>query len=163
MPRDTPRYSQFFSPGISNEAIMRRTLHCAAFLSIAMFLRLASGAHAADDALPAATINGEGPDWKVLGLDDFNNVNCDPDTWSTADGTIRCTGQPVGVIRSKLPLTNWFLAMHLLTQAKNNVSALELKRHLGVASLVRPQRSIRRALSQQSDAGRPCADPTDGS
>ncbi len=33
---------------------------------------------------------------------------------------------------SKLPLTRWFLAMHLLTQVKNNVSALELKRHLGV-------------------------------
>jgi ribosomal protein L37AE/L43A len=33
---------------------------------------------------------------------------------------------------SKLPLTIWFLAMHLLTQSKNNVSALELKRHLGV-------------------------------
>jgi ribosomal protein L37AE/L43A len=33
---------------------------------------------------------------------------------------------------SKLPLSRWFLAMHLLTQAKNNVSALELKRHLGV-------------------------------
>jgi len=33
---------------------------------------------------------------------------------------------------SKLPLTRWFLAMHLITQAKNNVSALELKRHLGV-------------------------------
>jgi ribosomal protein L37AE/L43A len=33
---------------------------------------------------------------------------------------------------SKLPLRCWFLAMHLLTQAKNNVSALELKRHLGV-------------------------------
>ena len=33
---------------------------------------------------------------------------------------------------TKLPLTAWFLAMHLLTQAKNNVSALELKRHLGV-------------------------------
>ena len=31
-----------------------------------------------------------------------------------------------------MPLTRWFLAMHLLTQAKNNVSALELKRHLGV-------------------------------
>jgi transposase-like protein len=25
---------------------------------------------------------------------------------------------------TKLPLTRWFLAMHLLTQAKNNVSAL---------------------------------------
>lgn len=33
---------------------------------------------------------------------------------------------------TKLPLKTWFLAMHLLTQAKNNVSALELKRHLGV-------------------------------
>jgi hypothetical protein len=30
------------------------------------------------------------------------------------------------------PLTRWFLAMHLLTQSKNNVAALELKRHLGV-------------------------------
>jgi ISXO2-like transposase domain/Transposase zinc-ribbon domain len=34
---------------------------------------------------------------------------------------------------TKLPLTRWFLAMHMLTQAKNNVSALELKRHLGVS------------------------------
>ena len=33
---------------------------------------------------------------------------------------------------TKLPLTCWFVAMHLMTQAKNNVSALELKRHLGV-------------------------------
>lgn len=34
---------------------------------------------------------------------------------------------------TKLPLTLWFLAMHLLTQAKNNVAALELMRHLGVS------------------------------
>lgn len=34
---------------------------------------------------------------------------------------------------SKVPLTSWYLAMHLLTQSKNNVSALELKRHLGVS------------------------------
>ncbi len=33
---------------------------------------------------------------------------------------------------TKLALRQWFLAMHLLTQSKNNVSALELKRHLGV-------------------------------
>jgi ribosomal protein L37AE/L43A len=33
---------------------------------------------------------------------------------------------------TKLPLTRWFLAMQLLTQSKNNVSALELKRHLGI-------------------------------
>lgn len=34
---------------------------------------------------------------------------------------------------TKLPLTTWFLAMHLLTQSKNNVSALELSRLLGVS------------------------------
>jgi ribosomal protein L37AE/L43A len=34
---------------------------------------------------------------------------------------------------TKLPLSRWFLAMQLLTQSKNNVSALELKRQLGVS------------------------------
>lgn len=34
---------------------------------------------------------------------------------------------------SKVALTKWFLAMHLMTQAKNNVSALELMRHVGVS------------------------------
>lgn len=34
---------------------------------------------------------------------------------------------------SKLPLSRWFLAMQLLTQSKNNVSALELMRQLGVS------------------------------
>ena len=34
---------------------------------------------------------------------------------------------------SKLALPTWFVAMHLITQAKNNISSLELKRHLGVS------------------------------
>ena len=34
---------------------------------------------------------------------------------------------------SKVPLPKWLAAMHLITQAKNNVSALELERHLGVS------------------------------
>jgi Zn ribbon nucleic-acid-binding protein len=34
---------------------------------------------------------------------------------------------------SKLPLTVWFMAMQLLSQAKNNVAALELRRQLGVS------------------------------
>ena len=34
---------------------------------------------------------------------------------------------------TKLPLTIWFLAMYFLTQQKNGISALQLKRHLGVA------------------------------
>jgi ISXO2-like transposase domain/Transposase zinc-ribbon domain len=34
---------------------------------------------------------------------------------------------------TKLALPTWFVALHLITQSKNNVSALELKRHLGVS------------------------------
>lgn len=34
---------------------------------------------------------------------------------------------------SKLPLSKWFQAIYLVTQNKNNISALSLKRHLGVA------------------------------
>ena len=34
---------------------------------------------------------------------------------------------------SKLALAKWFVAMHLITQAKNGVSALELMRHVGVS------------------------------
>jgi transposase-like protein len=34
---------------------------------------------------------------------------------------------------SKLPLTTWFLAIHLLTQAKTGLSAMALRRHLGVS------------------------------
>lgn len=33
---------------------------------------------------------------------------------------------------TKLPLTTWFIALYLLTSTKTNLSALELKRHLGV-------------------------------
>lgn len=34
---------------------------------------------------------------------------------------------------SKLPLTTWFLAIYLITQDKNSISALELKCKLGVS------------------------------
>ena len=34
---------------------------------------------------------------------------------------------------TKLPLTTWFLAIHLLTQAKTGLSALSLHRQLGVS------------------------------
>lgn len=34
---------------------------------------------------------------------------------------------------TKLPLTTWFLAVHLLTQAKTGISALSLRRQLGVS------------------------------
>src|SRR5450432_590649 len=53
--------------------------------------------------------------------------------WQCAACHHQCSAISGTIFEStKLPLTRWFLAMHLLTQSKNNVSALELKRHLGV-------------------------------
>jgi ribosomal protein L37AE/L43A len=53
--------------------------------------------------------------------------------WQCARCRHQCSSISGTIFEStKLELTRWFLAMHLLTQAKNNVSALELKRHLGV-------------------------------
>lgn len=53
--------------------------------------------------------------------------------WQCAACRHQCSSISGTIFEStKLGLTRWFLAMHLLTQAKNNVSALELMRHLGV-------------------------------
>lgn len=61
------------------------------------------------EELPRAFINGNGEGWRALTSDDFENVNCNPDTWSWKDGTAHCTGKPTGVIASKTPLTNFEL------------------------------------------------------
>jgi hypothetical protein len=54
-----------------------------------------------------AFINGTGPGWRAMTEADFTNVNCKPDTWTFGkDGLIKCTGKPVGVIRTKKQVTN---------------------------------------------------------
>lgn len=59
--------------------------------------------------LPRAYLDGTGPGWRALGEDDFTRVNCDPDTWTWKDGAVHCKGRPVGVIRTKRPVTNFEL------------------------------------------------------
>lgn len=56
-----------------------------------------------------AFIDGTGLGWKALTLADFVNVNTDPETWTTKDGVIHCTGKPVGVTRSQKQITNFEL------------------------------------------------------
>jgi hypothetical protein len=57
---------------------------------------------------------------------------------------------------TKLPLTTWFLAIYLLSQAKTGLSALALKRQLGVSypTAWLMHQKINRAMSQQNDAHR---------
>lgn len=61
--------------------------------------------------LKKAFVDGSGPGWIALGEADFENVNLKPETWTWKDGVAHCTGQPVGVIRSKKPYTNFELVV----------------------------------------------------
>lgn len=66
-------------------------------------------ATADDGAGPRAFIDGSAPGWRDLGEADFVNVNLNSDTWTWQDGVAKCTGQPVGVIRSNDKFTNFEL------------------------------------------------------
>lgn len=59
--------------------------------------------------LPRAFIDGTGHGWRKLGGGDFINVNCAADTWAWQNGDLHCTGNPVGVMRSKKVYTNFEL------------------------------------------------------
>jgi hypothetical protein len=63
------------------------------------------------EAQPKAWINGTGPGWVQLGEEHFVNVNCDADTWKWTNGFAHCTGQPIGVIRTKKMYTNFELVV----------------------------------------------------
>ena len=60
-------------------------------------------------SLPKAFIDGTGPGWRPLEESDFVNVNGKPDTWSFRDGVVHCTGQPVGVTRTRKLFGNFEL------------------------------------------------------
>ena len=61
------------------------------------------------DTLTPASIRGNEAHWRALSKVDFANVNCAIDTWQWDGSTLHCTGNPVGVIRSIKPYTNFEL------------------------------------------------------
>jgi hypothetical protein len=83
--------------------------------------------------LPKAVIDGTGLGWRALEQRDFVNVNCHSNTWTWDDGLIRCTGQPVGVIRSINTFTNFELVVqwrHLREGGNSGVFAWAPERGL---------------------------------
>ena len=83
--------------------MISRLAACAAVLILA-----GAAGHADEPAPPAprAFIDGTGPGWRVLDESDFVQVNCPTNTFTWSPGLIQCTGQPVGVIRSRQSMTN---------------------------------------------------------
>ena len=56
--------------------------------------------------------------------------------------------------QTKLPLTKWFLAIHLITQSKTGLSALSLMRHLGVSynTAWRMKQKIMQVMKERDDS-----------
>lgn len=98
-----------------NKSILAHALWLPALLVAAScWLTYATGddtkAESDQDVVKQAIINGEGLGWVQLKGDDFERVNCDPETWTwKEDGSVHCTGTPVGVIKSKKTFTNFEL------------------------------------------------------
>lgn len=80
-------------------------------IAVALILIAVFPAAADDPALPKATIDGTGFGWRELWEPDFEHVNGDADTWTFKDGVIYCTGQPIGVIKTKQSFTNFELVV----------------------------------------------------
>src|SRR5438270_12629479 len=79
-----------------------------AFMLVSWFLLFAAITKAAEtNNLPGAFIDGTGSGWIALELKDFVHVNCKPETWSSSNGMIHCTGSPMGVIRTENIYTNF--------------------------------------------------------
>jgi hypothetical protein len=80
----------------------------------------------AEEARGPATIviDEGGPGWRDLTGDDFENVNGEPGTWTWQGSSVKCTGQPVGVIRTRRPVTNLELSLewrHLTSGGNSGV------------------------------------------
>lgn len=69
------------------------------------------GSAVAQHDLPKAFIDGNGPDWRSLGEEDFADVNGRPDTWSFTEDLITTTGEPIGVMRTRQTFTNFELVV----------------------------------------------------
>jgi hypothetical protein len=57
------------------------------------------------------TFDLSAPDWRDLGEADFTNVNCADDTWAWTPDGVQCSGQPVGVIRTKEPIADFEMSL----------------------------------------------------
>lgn len=93
-------------------------------ISLCSLIPFAAATRAEEPALPRAFLDGTGPGWKDLTEADFENVNCDPDTWTWKEGVAHCTGTPVGVIKSKKQYTNLELSLqwrHLKSAGNSGV------------------------------------------
>jgi hypothetical protein len=59
------------------------------------------------EPVPRAWIDGTEPGWRTLHDNDFVGVNGDANTWTWQSGVLRCSGTPIGVLRTRELFTNF--------------------------------------------------------
>lgn len=99
---------------------MRRARHVVGMFTAAGLFAAASLAQ----ERPRAFIDAAGSDWRTLGENDFADVNGTPDTWTWKDGVLLCSGQPIGVMRTRQKFTNLELVVdwrHLRSAGNSGV------------------------------------------
>ncbi|MGH9836233.1 MAG: family 16 glycoside hydrolase, partial [Blastocatellia bacterium] len=89
-----------------NRISFARILSLVGVLLLAAFY-LRSGFGQEPQNLPKAFIDGVGPGWRSLGEQDFAHVNGNPDTWTWKNDLLTCSGQPIGVMRTRQMFTNF--------------------------------------------------------
>ena len=83
-----------------------------------VLLGVIGAAAVAEDA--TVVVGDAGSGWRELRFDEFVNANCDEGTWTADGGLIKCTGNPVGVLRSKQGFTNLELSLEWRHLAAGN-------------------------------------------
>ncbi|MFT5131006.1 MAG: putative heme-binding domain-containing protein, partial [Rhodothermales bacterium] len=91
---------------------------------IAEYLKHLEAAASPVLAATAAIPKGDEPGWQVLTGEDFENVNCRPDTWRWERDHAYCTGSPTGVIRYREPLVNFELLCEWMHRKKAGNSGI---------------------------------------
>src|ERR1041385_3984134 len=95
---------------LKKDILTARSLPLFVIAAIGLFNSIAREARAEDTTnSPKAFIDGIGTGWHPLEFKDFAHVNCKPETWTSTNGMIHCTGTPMGVIRTEKVYTNFEL------------------------------------------------------
>lgn len=92
-------------------------------LPLSFYVLFAASASGEDGKNPVIN-DGTGPGWVELTGEDFLNVNGQTDTWRWEGGHAFCTGRPTGVIRYKMPLTNFEFVCEWMHKQKGGNSGV---------------------------------------
>ncbi len=93
-------------------------------VAVFSLLVLLGGVAAEGQEPPRAWMDGTGPGWVALEGEDFVPVNGDPDTWKWKEGIWHCSGQPIGVMRSRRQYANFEMVVqwrHLRSAGNSGV------------------------------------------